>query len=153
MTGSINRSTPMFESRHLHKYFAKYGLLWNCLPWLWAVLVGSCSPCLWAMRSDRLWWLQCIHALRWAVSSPGLGSYTGAKLKQWRVPAQKVGIAVIILGSLLRGVMLGTWYLNSMQNARIVVTARNGPKYLNPYIDNTAIGLHAFNPRGVVAWH
>lgn len=153
MTGSVNRSTPMFESRHLHKYFAKCGLLWNCLPWLRAVLVWSCPPRLWVTQPDKLWWLQCIHVLRLAVSSPGAGSHTRAKLKQWRVPTRKMGIAVNILGSLLRGVILGTWYLNSMQNARIVVTARNGPKYLNPYIDNTAIGLHAFNPRGVVAWH
>lgn len=27
------------------------------------------------------------------------------------------------------------------------------PKYLNPSIDNCSIGLHSFNPRGVVSRH
>lgn len=156
VAGSVNRSSPVFESALLNT--DSHGA---CPAWLWGDLVQNCFPCLWIMQPSVFLVLQCIYVLRLAAASPGLGSHTWAKLNQLGMPPQKmvlVTLAADILERLLRSFMLSIWYLNNIKSFRCKTYEKlwvqeTVPKYLNPSIDSTTIGLHGFNPRGVVAWH
>lgn len=156
VAGSVNRSSPMFASALLDADF--HGV---CPALLGGGSVLGCFPCLWIMQPSVFLVLQCIYILRLAAASPGPGSYTWAKLNQRGMPPQKmvlVTLAADSLGRCSRSVMLSIWYLNNIKSFRCKPYEKlwvQGavPKYLNPPIDSTAIGLHGFNPRGVVAWH
>lgn len=146
----------MFESVLFNRDF--HGV---CPAWLWGDSVLDCFPCLWIMQPSVLLVLQYTDVLRLAAASRGLGSHTWAKLNRLGMPPQKmvmVTFAADTLERLLRSVMLSIWYLNNIQSLRCKAYEKLWvqewvPKYLNPSIDSTTIGLHGFNPRGVVAWH
>lgn len=156
VAGSVNRSAPMFESALLNSNFPG-----ACPAWLRGDSVLDCCPCLWIVQPSVFLVLQCIYVLRLAAASPGLGSHTWAKLNQLGMPPQKmvlVTLAADILERLLRSVVLSIWYLNNIKPFKCKTYEKlwvqeTVPKYLNPSIDSTTIGLHGFNPRGVVAWH